>query len=469
MRTLARIVLALGWLACARVAAQDEPGNDAPEPAGEPDQPSAPPDQPSAEPEAPKPEPARPSAPASPRLPSSWQPPSKWQRAQPPAAAPQPQAPRDQEKPSAPASPDQGKPGTPEEKAPAKHPEEAFGEHRVLGGHAFPLAAFVTTPFVTSYVSVRGGIEFHNVPGFAKPIALFATGGSERVDLQTLSVTEAVDFEVRLVDWLAVFGSGYGRVRAGVNAPTLLGNGGDYRYGGDAGALLKVLRIGNFQLALRGQLGYYAGQQAGILGLFQDLSAIVNDALARVQEMPTLDLNATLGLINNAFISATTELLTPLFGFRYGGSVNAALAFNRYVGVQAALGAFGDQTTYQPRLYDPTLGTTIAHDQVSTTARALGAVALDFNAAPAAIPFDVLVEYSLSYIHNVTTSPGFSETSDSAEQLVALGIYYSGRPDFQLGVTGYTLLGQVPVIGAGNALSGKPLDVGALLVFHYIW
>jgi hypothetical protein len=27
----------------------------------------------------------------------------------------------------------------------------------------------------------------------------------------------------------------------------------------------------------------------------------------------------------------------------------------------------------------------------------------------------------------------------------------------------------VPVVGAGNTLSGKPLDVGAMLVFHYIW
>lgn len=466
MRTLARVVLALSCLVCARAAAQDQPDNEA-EPAAEPEQPGAEPEQPSAPSEPPSAEPARPSAPASPRLPSTWQPPSKWQRGQ-PSAAPQAQAPLDQENPNAEASPAQAKPATPEKPA-AKNPEQEFGEHRVLGGHAFPLTAFVPTAFATSYVSVRGGIEFHNVPGFAKPIALFATGGQERVDLQTLSVTEAVDFEVRLVDFFAVFGSGYGRVRAGVNAPTLLGNGLDYRYGGDAGALLKVLRVGPFQLALRGQLGYYAGQQAGILGLFQDLSTIVNGSLARVQEMPTLDLNATLAVINNAFVSASTELLTPLFGFRYGGSVNAALGMSKYFGLQLALGAFGDSTTYQPRLYDPTLGTTIAHDQVSTTSQVLGAVAFDFNAAPLEVPFDVLVEYSLSYIHNSTTSPGFSETSSSAEQLVALGVYYSGRPDFQLGVTGYTLLGQVPVVGAGNTLSGKPLDIGAMLVFHYIW
>ena len=44
------------------------------------------------------------------------------------------------------------------------------------------------------------------------------------MDLQTLSVTEAVDFEVRLVDFLAVFGSGYGRVRAGVNGAGVRSN-----------------------------------------------------------------------------------------------------------------------------------------------------------------------------------------------------------------------------------------------------
>ena len=156
---------------------------------------------------------------------------------------------------------------------------EDWGADRVMGGHAFPFATFVDTPFAASYLGVTGGLEYHLVPHVSKPIAFLGNGGTERVDLQTLNVAETLDFELRLHELFAVFGSAYGRARVGVNAPTLLGNGGDYRYGGNVGALLRVLRIGSFQLALRGQVGYYAGQQAGILGLFRDLGNIVNDAI----------------------------------------------------------------------------------------------------------------------------------------------------------------------------------------------
>jgi hypothetical protein len=50
-----------------------------------------------------------------------------------------------------------------------------------------------------------------------------------------------------------------------------------------------------------------------------------------------------------------------------------------------------------------------------------------------------------------------------------LGVYYSGRSDLQLGVTGYVLFGQIPQLGANAKPSGKPLDLGTQFVFRYFW
>jgi hypothetical protein len=338
-----------------------------------------------------------------------------------------------------------------------------------MGGHAFPFATFVDTPFAASYIGVTGGIEYHRVPGVSKPLALFGNAGTERVDLQTVNVAETLDFELRLHDLFALFGSVYGRARVGVNVPTLLGNGGDYRYGGGGGGLLRVLRVDDFQLSLRADLGFYAGQQAGILGLFRDLGNIVKDAFERIVTNPMVDLDSTLALVNNAFRSATQELLVPFDGYRYGVSLNAAQALGRYVGVQLALGFIGETTFFRPRLYDATVGGTVVLEQQSTTLAGRTALALDLDGAPAGLPLDLMLEYGLTLGHEQTKAPNTSSDTMSTEHLVALGLYYSGRPDLQLGGTVYTLVGQLPLVAADRSLSGSPIDAGALFVFRYIW
>jgi hypothetical protein len=342
-------------------------------------------------------------------------------------------------------------------------------EHRALNGHVFPFATFVDTPFSASYVGVTGGVEYHRVPRVSKPLVLIGDSGTERVDLQTVNVAETLDFELRVHDLFALFGSTYGRARVGVNAPTLLGNGGDYRYGANGGALLRIVRFHGFQLALRAELGFYAGQQAGILGLFHDLGHILDDAFTRIVNNPMVDLKSTLALVNNAFRSATQELLVPFDGYRYGLSLNGAQALGRFVGVQLALGFIGETTFFRPRIYDASIGGTIVLDQRSTTLDGRAALALDLDGAPAGFPLDLMLEYALSVGHERTRAPNTSSDTMSTEHLVALGLYYSGRPDLQLGGTVYTLVGQLPLIGPDRSLSGSPIDTGALFVFRYIW
>jgi hypothetical protein len=114
------------------------------------------------------------------------------------------------------------------------------------------------------------------VPGVARDLSFYSTGEERPANLETVNAAETMDFALRLHDVVALVGSGYGLARVGANVTTLLGSGADYTYGGNGGVLVKLFRVAGFQLAARAEVGYFAGQQAGIVELFQDIGAIVN-------------------------------------------------------------------------------------------------------------------------------------------------------------------------------------------------
>jgi hypothetical protein len=352
----------------------------------------------------------------------------------------------------------------------AKAPEpEAWGRSRLLGGHRFPLAVFVATALPISYMGVRAGLEYHEVPGYAQLPALGTGSSSQPVDLQTINVAETLDFAVQLHDYVALFGDAYGRARVGANTSTLLGTGADYTYGGELGALAKIVRFGGFQLAVRAQLGLYAGQTAGVLGLFEDLNRIASNAITQVQANPTINLNTALNSLNTAFRSATADLLTPFSGVNYGASLNMAQALGRFVGLQGSFGFTIDTTTYDATMLDVGSGAPVVTQSKLHSTRPHAALALDVDLDPVQVPLDFMLEYRVSPV-TVTRSSDVSSLQESAvEQLFALGVYYSGRSDLQLGVTGYVLFGQIPQLGANAQPSGKPLDLGTQFVFRYFW
>lgn len=431
--------------------------------------------------------------------------------AQPPATAAKPPAAAPTVQPSRPAvapqAQDEATPATSPGDSSANEPlptppktDATWGQDRVLGGHLFPAATFVPMALSTSYVGVRAGAAYHSVPGYS-PVLLLSSGQEpRRVELQTVNVTEQVDFALRLHDYIALFGDGYGRGRVGANIETLLGtetgSGADYTYGGDVGALVKIVRIGGIQLAVRGQVGYYAGQKAGISALFQDLTAIATDTVNSTVEQlsqalnpnnanydqsldptnPNFDLNAlktaiaaATAKLNASFAAATKDLITPFHGVAYGASVNLAIALGNAIGLQGSLGYSSDTVTYQPTKFDAGLGTSVLLESKETTTRPYLAAAVDLDAGPIGLPIDILVEYRATPISVKTESEGASHTESSLESLIALGVYYSGRNDLQLGLTGYTLLGQAAALSPNGATSDKPQDFGAQLVFRYFW
>jgi hypothetical protein len=350
----------------------------------------------------------------------------------------------------------------------AEELESTWGQQRTLGGHSFQLGTFVPSALISSYVGVRAGIEYHEVPGFAQ-LPTLVSSGPQAVDLRTVNVAETIDFSVRLHDHFAIFGDGYGRARVGANINTLLGTGADYTYGGDLGLIVKLFTIKSFQISLRGQVGYYAGQSAGILALFQDLSAIAQGAIQEVQRNPVANVNDAIYRLNNAFRTATSDLLTPFSGFAWGGSLNIAQAIGKFVGIQASAGFYLDTASYRPTHFDIASNgpLTVEHD-VTTTRPTVG-LALDVDLEPAGFPLGLMVEYRATALSIADSLMVANVDSRTVENLLAVGAYYSGRTDLQLGLTAYTLFGQAPTLGANAVPSGKPLDLATQLVFRYFW
>ena len=347
--------------------------------------------------------------------------------------------------------------------------EENVVSHRELGGHHFPLAVFVPPALTYSYVGVRAGIEYHSVPGYSRDLSFFNTGYS-RATLETVNAAETLDVALQLHDYIALVGSAYGLARVGANVPTLLGTGADYVYGGDAGLLVKLFRVAGFQLALRGEVGYFAGQQAGIIELFQDIGEIVqtniNDLVATT-DIRDIDLPQRLADIENSIRVATSAMLTPFRGLEYGGAVNAAQSLGPMCGLQLSLGFYGKAETYDIPVFDARSATITSEPRDVYKFSPRVGVALDVDLRHVLMPLDVMAEYTLTRLTVRNHLPDGVSERVWTEHVVALGGYYSGALNLQLGVIAYVLYGKEPIEGADAQPSGEPLDVGSQFVFRY--
>ena len=347
-------------------------------------------------------------------------------------------------------------------------PSAHWGSTRVLGSHSFLMGTFTPSGLVNSHLGVRAGLEYQQMPGYVQLPSL-TNSGPQAVNLSTLNVAETIDFGIRLHDHFAIFGEGYGKARIGANINTLLGTGADYTYGGKLGVLVKLFRLSSFQVSVSGQAGYYTGQSAGILALFQDLNVIAREAVEQVQQNPVIDINRAVDKLNTAFRTATADLLTPFEGVTYGVSLNVAQAIGPYFGVQASFGYYAEAATYRPTRYDTASGGPLTQEHTVSTQRPSFGIAVDFAAMPAGVPLAILLEYRGTPTSVTDTQDVQKLDESSFEHLVALGLFYSGRTDLQLGITTYSVYGQLPTLHVGPTSDGKPLDLALQLVFRYFW
>jgi hypothetical protein len=338
---------------------------------------------------------------------------------------------------------------------------------RVLGKHTFPVAEYSPTPFTLTTFAMRVAVEQSQVPTFPALFSLSADPRS-KVDLSSLHVAEALDFSVRLHDRVSIAGAAYGRARVGANRPTLINTGVDYSYGGNLAVLVKLARARQFQLSLRGSFGASTGQVASIGVLIADLKTIADNSLAQ-QQAGGLTQQEILDKLQAAFRVATSELMTPFSTWTASGSLVMALAFDAYLGLQASLGFTAENASYTATRYDEQSSSLNHFDRSVRSLSPTGTLALDFDAAPARVPIDIMLEYQLAPTWVKTSALGTDITQSSVEQLIGLALYYSGRANLQLGITGVLVFRQTPLLGEDSQPSGHPRDITGRFVFRYFW
>lgn len=338
---------------------------------------------------------------------------------------------------------------------------------RMLEQHTFPVAEFSPTPFTFTSFAMRVGVEQLQVPNYLQ-LETLSKSAHPKIELNSLLVAEAIDLSVRLHDRVAVAGAAYGQVRVGSDRPSLLNQGMDYTYGGSVSVLVMLLRARRFQLSLRGTLGGSTGQIAGIGALFNDLSEIANRAVSQPEnQVPTRQEAAQ--KLQAAFNLATAEMMTPFGAWTASGAVAMAFAFNPYLGLQGSLGLAVDDASYHVSRYQDDSGSFLKYERAVRSLTPTGTLALDLDGAPKHIPIDILLEYQLAPTWVTTSALGTEISQSAVEHLLSLALYYSGRTDLQLGIMGFMVLGQTPLLGDNSQPSGHPHKIAGRFLFRYFW
>lgn len=319
------------------------------------------------------------------------------------------------------------------------------GRSRQLGGHTFLFPMLQRNAFVASYVGSTGGVAWYDVPDL--PIGLLGTQ-----DVSLVGYQQTLDLGVRLTPWLGLWGEARGTLYTGLTVGSFVSDGANFRAGGVGGAVVRLLHLesSGTQLSLRAGGGYEGGTELALLPL---LNAIVDTPGVTLVSI----LRGNLGELLTVKITESSVNGGLFFAQALGGS---------FLGLQASASAAHLWRTRKP--FDPTVDARV--DQQTTAFRFNLAAALTADFKSLGVPLALMGEY-------LFTAGSQSEVelarTDLRSSSVALGLYYTGRRNLQLGLGGVAVLAAEPRIGRdaeGNpAKSGEPNFYYGQFVLRYIW
>lgn len=319
------------------------------------------------------------------------------------------------------------------------------GRSRQLGGHYFLFPLLQQSAFISSYVGLRSGVVSYDVPDL--PI-----GSLGALDVSLVGYQQTLDLGARLTRWLGLWGQARGILYSGLTVSSFVSDGASFQAGGDGGVVVRLLHLesSGTQLSLRAGAGYQGGRDLTLLPL---LSAIVDTPGATL-------VSILRGELGELLVVDTSET-----------SVNGGLFFAQklgtpLLGLQASASVARAWRTRKP--FDPATGTRIDRDTTATRFNLAGALSADFMSF--GVPVALMGEYLFTAGRQSEVELARTDLNTSS---VALGVYYTGRRNLQLGLVGGAVLHAEPRIGVdpeGNpAKSGRPRLNTAQLVLRYIW
>jgi hypothetical protein len=322
-------------------------------------------------------------------------------------------------------------------------------DDRLLGGHRFLFPILQDgIPFATTHFGVRQGLALATFP----KVPLGALG---RLDLTASGLVQNFDLGIKITDWLAIQATGGGQVITGVNIASIVIQGASFSANGEVGPLLRVFRSdrSGTQIAVALAGGGGTGRAVSVLPLVSALVATQGQTLDTV-------LNGNIGKL----------VLVPTSNATFAGTASIAQALGRSFGLVGSLQGRYTSDTQSP--FDTAKGTNV--DVSSSNVEIKGALALTADGSPSGIPVGVMAEY-LANDSNVSagSTTGPAESSSELSHYVAAGVYYTGRPDLQVGVGGALQLGLRPLAGADANGAPAKSDAPSLLfgqfILRYVW
>lgn len=328
-------------------------------------------------------------------------------------------------------------PTTPVEAPP--EPEDAVladGRTRTLRRHVFIFPSLFDSSMIATYFGVRARVSLTSVPGVPTDFGRF--------DVATTTVAESLDFGVRITDWLGLYGNAGGRALTGTNVKSLIYVGATYNYFGALGAQLRLLRSERTgtQLTVRAGALLGKGQVASVFPLFASLQS--NVTLEDVAQTPVGE-----------------AIRTPVRNVAGGGTLNFAQAISPMFGVQATAGLGVSSLALNP--YDLSRGARVERASTELTMRAGAALSASFDTI--GVPIAVMAEYVL--LREYTSDFQQSLDLDTAHRF-GLGVYYAGRRNLDIGVSGAGHFGMAPIENRSGT-SERPRAGSAELILRYVW
>ena len=323
---------------------------------------------------------------------------------------------------------------------PACHTDNA----RELGGHTFLFPILQQSAFVTTNAGRREGLARYDVPDL--PGGRLGTR-----DVLLTRVPQTLDLGIAFTDWLGVAAFARATVVTGANTPSLLLRGASADLFGQAGAVVRVWRNepSGTQLSLRANIGHEQGKEITVV---QFINGIRNTPGLTFEDV----VEGNLG-----------ELLrVPTRETSVNGGAFLAQAFNRTFSLQASV--YGEYGWRERQPFVSENGTRVTQTSHAARINFTAALAADF--APHGVPVALLGEYL--FTTGEETEVGRPDRTLGAST-VALGLYYSGRHDLQVGVGAATTLNAARRLGLGEQgeerESGKPTLSYGQFILRYIW
>ncbi|NTX13893.1 hypothetical protein HUA74_17800 [Myxococcus sp. CA051A] len=323
--------------------------------------------------------------------------------------------------------------------------EPCGARSRQLKDHTFLFPMLQGSAFVTTNVGIREGLARYDVPDV--PV-----NELEPRDVLLTGIQQTLDLSLGITDWLGFTGFGRATIITGSNADGLLASGASVDLVGQLGGVVRILRsdTSGTQLSFRANYGYNRGREITLLPL---ISAIVDSP------------GVTVGGIIDGDLGQL--LFVPRKESSTKGGLYVAQSFGRVFSLQASGAAEYAWQTRRP--FDSVAGGRFEQNTHALRVSLSLAATLDIYPVTA-VPLAVMGEYVFR--------TGFQERVGQDDRTLkdstaALGIYYSGRANLQLGLGAVRTFNAEPHPGLGargrTLESGEPSLSYGELILRYVW